>query len=184
MSHEPARNSDRTADGGRRSWLQSFFGATMGVGFAALAATGSLWAAATARFFVPNVTTEPARRFRVGAPAEFPPGSVVTRFKERYGVWIVHARYRGRLQIYALRTVCTHLGCITTWQESEGRFKCPCHGSGFTAGGINVEGPAPRPLERYAIRLTDDGQLEVDRSRTFQEELGQWDDPESYVRMV
>jgi len=47
--------------------------------------------------------------------------------------------------------------------------------------GLNLEGPAPRPLERCAIRLADDGQLEVDTSVIFQQELGQWDDPASYV---
>ena len=41
--------------------------------------------------------------------------------------------------------------------------------------------PAPRPLERYAIRVSDDGQLEIDKSKAFQEELGQWADPDSYV---
>ena len=41
--------------------------------------------------------------------------------------------------------------------------------------------PAPRPLERYAIRVADDGQVEIDKSRAFQEELGQWADAESFV---
>ena len=80
-----------------------------------------------------------------------------------------------------LRTVCTHLGCITVWQENERKFKCPCHGSGFYMDGVNFEGPAPRPLERYAIRVADDGQLEIDRSRIFQEELGQWQELASFV---
>jgi cytochrome b6-f complex iron-sulfur subunit len=47
--------------------------------------------------------------------------------------------------------------------------------------GFNTEGPAPRPLERYAIHIADDGRLEVDKSRKFQEELGQWNDPASYI---
>ena len=37
------------------------------------------------------------------------------------------------------------------------------------------------PLERYAVSLADDGQLLVDKSRQFQEEMGQWKDPASYV---
>jgi cytochrome b6-f complex iron-sulfur subunit len=77
--------------------------------------------------------------------------------------------------------VCTHLGCTPNWLEGEQKFKCPCHGSGFYKDGINFEGPAPRPLERFAIRVSDDGQLEVDRSRKFQQELGQWEDPLSFV---
>ena len=37
------------------------------------------------------------------------------------------------------------------------------------------------PLERYAIKLADDGQLEVDKSRTFNQEMGQWSDAASFV---
>jgi cytochrome b6-f complex iron-sulfur subunit len=131
----------------------------------------------------PNVTNEPPSRFKVGPPGDYPPGRVETKYKEQFGVWIVHGVYRGQRQIYALRAVCTHLGCITIWQETEQKFKCPCHGSGFYPDGLNFEGPAPRPLERCAIRLADDGQLEVDRSKIFQEELGQWADPSSFVRV-
>ena len=154
-----------------------------GAGLTALGAACGLWTAATARFLMPNVLAEPARRFKVGAPRDYAPGYVEPRYKERYGVWVVHGTYRGKPQLFALRTVCTHLGCITLWQAAEQKFKCPCHGSGFLIDGINREGPAPRPLERCAIRLADDGQLEVDRSRVFHEELGEWNDPESYVPM-
>jgi cytochrome b6-f complex iron-sulfur subunit len=80
-----------------------------------------------------------------------------------------------------LRTYCTHLGCTPLWLDAEQKFKCPCHGSGFSKEGINLEGPAPRPLERYAIRVAEDGLLEVDKSRLFQQELGQWKNPDSYV---
>ena len=99
----------------------------------------------------------------------------------QFGVWIVNAIYDGQQQIVALKTVCTHLGCTPNWLEAEQKFKCPCHGSGFYKDGINFEGPAPRPLERYAIRIADDGQIEIDKSKTFQEEMGQWNDTASYV---
>ena len=83
--------------------------------------------------------------------------------------------------VAAIYKVCTHLGCIYDWNAANNRFECPCHGSGFFKDGINFEGPAPRPLERYALRIADDGQLEVDKSRKFQEELGEWKEPESFV---
>ena len=165
----------------RRGLLQVMLGSALGVGFSALGATAGLWTAATGRFFFPNTLVEPPNRFRVGHPEDYPPGCVETAYKTKHGVWIAHGTYRGRSQIYALRTVCTHLGCITLWQAAEHKFKCPCHGSGFTPEGINFEGPAPRPLERYAIHLADDGTLEVDRSRIFREEIGQWEDPACYV---
>ncbi|OHB67759.1 MAG: hypothetical protein A2V70_20365 [Planctomycetes bacterium RBG_13_63_9] len=153
----------------------------MGLGFLALGAVTGLWTAAAARFMMPNVTGEPLEKFKVGFPGDYAKGYVETKYKQRHGVWVVHGEYHGRRQIYALRTICTHLGCITIWQENEQKFKCPCHGSGFYKDGINLEGPAPRPMERYAIEIADDGQLEVDRSKVYQEELGQWDDPACYV---
>jgi cytochrome b6-f complex iron-sulfur subunit len=168
-------------DEGRRGVLRRVFCSAAGLGFAAAGAAAGLWTAATARFMMPNVIVEPSRKFKIGLPGDYPPGYVETKYQQRYGVWVVHGEYRGERQIYALSTVCTHLGCITLWQESEQKFKCPCHGSGFYQDGVNFEGPAPRPLERYAIRIADDGQLEVDKSKMFQEELGQWSDPACYV---
>jgi cytochrome b6-f complex iron-sulfur subunit len=48
--------------------------------------------------------------------------------------------------------------------------------------GVNFEGPAPRPLERAKISLADDGQILVDKSRKFQYELGQWTDPDAFLK--
>ncbi len=159
----------------------ALFGSALRLGFTSLATTLSLWGLATARFMFPNILTEPPSRFKVGFPDSFSPGVVETKFKAQFGVWVVNGSYRGEQQLYALSTVCTHLGCTPNWLEAEQKFKCPCHGSGFYKDGINFEGPAPRPLERYAIRIADDGQVEIDKSRRFQEEMGQWSDPASFV---
>ena len=130
---------------------------------------------------VPERAARAAEPVQVGSPDKFPPGQVEERFKAQFGVWIVNAEYNGQQQIFALKTVCTHLGCTPNWLEAEQKFKCPCHGSGFYKDGINFEGPAPRPLERYAIGIGSDGQIEVDKSRTFQEEMGAWDDPSCFI---
>src|SRR5205085_779706 len=132
----------------------------------------------TIRFMVPNVLSEPPSRVKVGEPRNFEEGKVVDSFKDR-GFWIV--RYEGK--IYALSTTCTHLGCTPNWLEADKKFKCPCHGSGFYITGINFEGPAPRPLERWAVGIGDDGQIVVDKSKKFQRELGQWDNPESFIKV-
>ena len=84
---------------------------------------------------------------------------------------------------YALISTCTHLGCTPNYLSAENKFKCPCHGSGFRLSGINFEGPAPRPLERARIVLADDGQILVDKSRHFQQELGGWQDQESFLKV-
>jgi cytochrome b6-f complex iron-sulfur subunit len=148
---------------------------------ALLASAVGLATAAMGRFMMPNTVGEPPRRFRAGRPDEFPPGYVETKYKQQHGAWIVHGTYRGRQGIFALNTRCTHLGCITIWQDSEQKFACPCHGSGFDMTGQNFEGPAPRPLERYAIRIADDGRIEVDTGRIYREDFGQWDDPACFI---
>ncbi len=151
------------------------------IGFGSLAAVTAIWSLASLKFMFPNVRREPPSKFKVGFPDAYPAGQVQTKFKAQYGVWIANAEYNGQLQIYALKSVCTHLGCTPSWLDAEQKYKCPCHGSGFYKDGINFEGPAPRPLERCAIRIADDGQIEVDKSRIFQEEMGQWEDPSCYI---
>lgn len=137
-----------------------------------------------ARFMMPNIVNEPPSRFKVGNPGDYAPGTVSTKYTSQYGVWVVNAEYQGQQLLYALISICTHLGCTPNWLEGEQKFKCPCHGSGFYITGVNFEGPAPRPLERAGIQIAPDGLLEVDKSVKFQQELGQWDDPASKVEVA
>ena len=155
----------------RRDWLLAF----AWLMFAVASLVGTLFY--VLRFLFPNVTYEPPLQFKAGLPTEFAPGRVDERFKEGFGTWVV----RNELGLYALSTTCTHLGCTPNWLEAEQKFKCPCHGSGFRKTGINFEGPAPRPLERYRIGLADDGQVLVDKSAKFQGEKGEWANPESFL---
>lgn len=154
------------------------------VAWASFTAATAASTLAMLRFMLPNVLTEPPSKFKVGSPADFDLGTVSEKFKAQFGIWIVHTdKYQGKNLIYALSTVCTHLGCTPSWLDGEQKYKCPCHGSGFYINGINFEGPAPRPLERVGIRIAEDGMLEVDKSLKFQEEMGQWADPASYVEI-
>jgi len=163
----------------RRAFI--FGMSALAVGFGALSATAAAWTLGTVRFMFPNILREPPSRFSVGTPDKFPPGQVEERFKAQFGVWIVNTEYNGQQEIFALKSVCTHLGCTPNWLEAEQKFKCPCHGSGFYKDGINFEGPAPRPLERYSIGIASDGSIEVDKSRTYQQEMGAWDEPTSFI---
>ena len=129
------------------------------------------------RMFFPNVSFDPPMEFKIGFPDDFTVDMVDLRFKKQYNVWVV----RDKKSIYALSTVCTHLGCTPNWLSSEKKFKCPCHGSGFRITGINFEGPAPRPLERYRIYLANDGQIMVDKNKRFNFEKGEWTRPESLL---
>ncbi len=147
------------------------------VGWVAFIASIGGYGSMVVRYLFPNVLFEPVQTFRAGFPDEYEPNQVSERFKDAHGVWIV----RDDEKIYALSTVCTHLGCTPNWMPSETKFKCPCHGSGFYSTGVNFEGPAPRPLERFKIVLGDDGEIMVDKTKKFQQEKGEWSDPESFI---
>lgn len=43
--------------------------------------------------------------------------------------------------------LCTHLGCIPSFDAKKKSFICACHGGVFDASGINTFGPPPRPLD-------------------------------------
>ena len=84
------------------------------------------------------VLDSPSRRLRLSLPetltagaAFVPPGRSMAVFRDEGGV-------------FAISTVCTHLGCIVK-PTAEG-FECPCHGSRFAADGSVTRGPAPQPL--------------------------------------
>jgi cytochrome b6-f complex iron-sulfur subunit len=160
----------------RRAWIGLSWGAFAAASAAALAATG--------RFMFPNVLNEPPQQFKAGFPNEYGMG-VDERWKEKFGVWLVRTPDdidQHAAGFYALISTCTHLGCTPNYLAAENKFKCPCHGSGFRLTGVNFEGPAPRPLERARVVLADDGQILVDKSRHFQRELGQWTDPEAFLK--
>ena len=132
----------------------------------------------------PNVLNEPPQQFKAGLPSEYGLG-VDERWKDKFGIWIVRTPDDDIVHaggFYALFTVCTHLGCTPNYLAAENKFKCPCHGSGYHLSGVNFEGPTPRPLERARIVLADDGQILIDKSRHYQEELGQWIDPEAFLK--
>lgn len=123
---------------------------------------GSLWSAAAALAFgalgmlrLPKaaVLASPSKKFRVTLPealpsgqAYVPPGRSVAVFRDTTGVW-------------AVSTVCTHLGCIVKFTP-EG-FECPCHGSRFAADGSVIKGPAPRALDWLKVSAAG-GTLMID----------------------
>ncbi len=169
----------RPSLGAQQMTRRSFF-SWLSVGWISFtAAMGGMVTAAT-RFMFPNVLFEPPSTFKAGRPNEYPVGKVDERWKESFGVWLV----RTDEGFYALSTTCTHLGCTPNWLAAENKFKCPCHGSGFYPTGINFEGPAPRPLERYKITMADDGQILIDKNVKFQQEKGQWESPGAFLEFT
>ena len=138
----------------RRDFLNEIASGALGI--AGIGAT-----VVTTQYLSPNVLFEPPQTFRAGAPESFPVNSVT--YIEDQQVYIV----RMPEGFYAVSAVCTHLGCVTQWKSDADMIACPCHGSKFKADGTKIEGPAPRPLPHFAISLTADGELLVDKLQTI-----------------
>lgn len=134
----------------RREFMTEIAASALGI-----AGLGSL--AVTYQYLSPNVLFEPPTTFRAGNPDLYPLDSVT--FLQDQLVYIV----RTAQGFYAISAVCTHLGCITQWKPEDNLIECPCHGSKFRADGTKVAGPAPQPLPHFAISLTADGELLVDK---------------------
>lgn len=78
---------------------------------------------------------------RAGSLSDFPVGTV-TRVRD--GRFYISRLPQGLIALYWR---CPHLGCTVPWNEQEGLFLCPCHGSVYERTGQNIAGPAPRPLD-------------------------------------
>jgi len=123
------------------------------------------------RFFLPRTLFEPNTVFKVGFPSDFGIG-VDTKFQQEYRIWVV----RNAERLFVIYARCTHLGCTPDWKPAENKFKCPCHGSGYTSEGINFEGPAPRPMDRAKVDLDPEGQIVVDTSHLYKWPKGEKDE--------
>ena len=136
-------------------------------------------------FFLPQSILEPSATFQIGPLSDFAVG-VNTKFQQEHRIFVV----RNAERLYAIYARCSHQGCTPDWLETEGKFKCPCHGSGFCMGsafdgkGINCAGPATRPLDRAHVELDSEGQIVVNTNKLYQwPENGrsEFDDPGAHI---
>ncbi len=125
------------------------------------------WSAAAALLFgligalrLPKaaVLPSPSKKFRLRLPASLassqpfvPAGRSVALYKEGN-------------QVYAISTVCTHLGCIV--KPSATGFDCPCHGSKSAKDGSVLKGPAPKALPWLEVKHLGSDNFLVDEGKT------------------
>jgi len=126
-------------------------------GVGALAATGLGGLYASLDSLVPTVSYAPPLKMALGPPDDFAgPGMRDFQVGARKISVIM-----GDNGLYALVRNCTHMGCIPAFNEEDGLFHCPCHGSIFKRTGDVVRGPAPEPLFRAALTVNARGLVEV-----------------------
>ena len=64
--------------------------------------------------------------------------------------------------ILILNSKCTHLSCTVNWSENDQVYLCPCHDAKFGKQGEVLDGPPPRPLDRFEkFQVTEDGNIEI-----------------------
>jgi cytochrome b6-f complex iron-sulfur subunit len=138
----------RTREVGRRKFLNTSW-KVLGVGLAVEAAWTSY------DILNPRASGAFGGVLNAGAASEYKQGTV------RYfldGRFYVTASSGALVAVYQK---CPHLGCRVPFCESSGRFECPCHGSKYNIRGEYIEGPAPRGMDRFPIKI-DGGQVFVD----------------------
>ena len=73
-------------------------------------------------------------------------GQIVELNGEKVGVY---KDIEGKM--FAVKPVCTHLGCILNWNDADKTWDCPCHGSRFDYTGKNIYNPALKDLEKVEL---------------------------------
>lgn len=148
----------------RRDFLQIAWAAT---GVLTLATGGVL----SLNFFAPKVIAgEFGGIFDLGPVDDFPPGSVTPVTNGRF--YLVRQADGGFVALYQK---CTHLGCAVPWEPELGQFVCPCHASAFEMDGDVINPPAPRPLDRFPVTITD-GMVIVDTGERIERDTTGSDD--------
>jgi cytochrome b6-f complex iron-sulfur subunit len=109
-------------------------------------------------FFAPTTPGEGRGQFVLGTLDTLPVGSTKHFRKERC---IIAHHPTG---VLALSDECTHQKCTVDYLPERQVIFCPCHSAQFSTTGAVLAGPAPRPLDRFAITVQD-GQIVVDTTQ-------------------
>ena len=67
-------------------------------------------------------------------------------------------------ELRAFSATCTHLSCTVQYRADLEHIWCACHNGHYDLTGRNIEGPPPRPLDRYDIVMKGDDVLVVKRT--------------------
>ncbi len=97
-----------------------------------------------------------------GEPQQFPVivehrDDAWTRYRHEPIGSVFIRRIPGSKELHVFNASCTHAGCFVAFDESDSKFKCPCHVSVFAIDGAVLSGPPPRPMDtlEYEIRGDD-----------------------------
>lgn len=89
----------------------------------------------------------------VGKVEDFPAGQAKIVSVNDKPVMIINNKTGG---MKAFSAICTHLGCIVSWNDRKSTIQCPCHDGFFNpVTGAVVSGPPPKPLPAYEVTVRE-----------------------------
>lgn len=91
-------------------------------------------------------------RLLAGTTDDIPPGQGKVVAMGAKPVIVVN----GTQGVKAFSAICTHLGCIVSYDSTSNQIVCPCHGGVFNPiSGVVVAGPPPAPLAPVDVAVED-----------------------------
>jgi len=137
-------------------------------GWGVMLALVGQWTVGFGTFFWPKKVGAFGGDVNAGAPGDLKVGDVKDFQEAKF--FLSHVPEG----LVALYKKCPHLGCTVPWKadevsedpiEPKGRFHCPCHGSIYDRYGNIISGPAPRPMDLFAVTIRD-GKVYVNTNPT------------------
>ena len=136
-------------------------GAAIGLGWAVPGVAYVLSPAKKKRGQTEWIALGAAEKVQVGTPSLFKARITKTSgwvsSEEEVAVYVVTNDGR---EFRGFSNICTHLGCRVRWVTEQEGFFCPCHNAVFGPDGEVVDGPPPRALEEFAVKV-ENGQILV-----------------------
>jgi cytochrome b6-f complex iron-sulfur subunit len=131
----------------RRTMIQMILGGGFAASFAAVVYPAL-------RFVNPPAVPEAAiHEVTAGRIQDFKPDSgKIVRFGNRPALLVRVGENDWR----AFSAICTHLNCTVQYRDANRQIWCACHNGIFDLNGKVVGGPAPAPLEQFAVNLRGD----------------------------
>ena len=106
-----------------------------------------------------SVKSPPNQWVDIGPLSNFPDGQTTSLAVSGLSQWSdarAFIRNKGG-ELIAIWNRCSHLGCPVQYSKGGDNFLCPCHGSAFNSIGLVTAGPAPRPLDRFNVKVVTSG---------------------------
>ena len=144
-----SNSTGQEPDAGRRQFIGYL------LGFSVLATLAGVMTPILGYLWPPSRTsTGGAGRVEVGTVADFPVGQGQVVAVNDKPVVVVNTP-QGGLKAYS--AICTHLACISEWDQERQFILCPCHDGRFNpVNGAVISGPPPSPLPQLSLIVEGD----------------------------